>query len=212
LVPTISEVHAETPSRIDLVRRGGRGKADIKRVTRDRGQLILKDFSDKWWPVRLLGRVQIVREVRALRRLRGLSGIPDCHGPVGRYGVLMERMEGERITRWCASHPRQRDAMFDRLSRLVDLMHSLGVAHVDLRKRDNILIASDGRPNIIDFNASFCFTPRSLTARLFFPLFRFIDDVAILKWKARLAPDLLTDREWRRHRRMSVLRRLWIFN
>jgi hypothetical protein len=212
LVPIISEAHVETHSQVDLVRRGGRGKADIKKVARAQGSLILKDFGDKWWPVRLLGRVQIVREIRALRRLQGLSGIPDCHGPVGRYGVLMERIAGDRITRWCASHPQERGAMFDRLSRLVDLMHALGVTHLDLRKRDNILITVDGHPSIIDFNASLCFAPRSITARLFFPIFRRIDDAAILKWKARLAPDLLTDQERRRHRRMSLLRRLWIFN
>ncbi|MBI1951578.1 MAG: hypothetical protein HYS34_09485, partial [Acidobacteria bacterium] len=45
-----------------------------------------------------------------------------------------------------------------------------------------------------------------------FPIMRRIDDGALLKWKSLLAPELLTARESARHRLMSRLRRLWIFN
>jgi hypothetical protein len=48
--------------------------------------------------------------------------------------------------------------------------------------------------------------------RILFPILRRVDEAAVLKWKARLAPHLLTPAETRRHRRMSVLRRFWIFN
>jgi serine/threonine protein kinase len=102
--------------------------------------------------------------------------------------------------------------MFERLTRLVDQIHARGVAHIDLRKRDNILIGRDGAPRIIDFNASFCFEPGSLGARVLFPFMRQIDTAALLKWKSRLAPGLLTPEETRRHRVMSFLRRFWIFN
>lgn len=195
-----------------ILHRGGRGKADIKNDPGGDERRILKDFSGKSWLVRALGRIQIDREIRALRALQGLPGIPEFHGRVGAYGLLMERMAGERITLWCAAHPRERSAMFDRLTRLVELMHRLGVAHMDLRKRDNILIAADGRPSVIDFNASFCFRPGRGFARLFFRFFRWIDLAGVLKWKAHLAPELLTEREWKFHRRMMFLRRLWIFN
>ncbi len=205
-------LRAETEAPPILLRKGGRGKADIKKVPQGHGHVILKDFGDKSWPTRLLGRVQVRREIRALERLRHLPGVPEYHGRVGPYGVLMERMEGERITRWCEKNPGSRAVMFDRLSRLVDLMHRLGVAHMDLRKRDNILVTRDGHPCIIDFNASFCFRPRALGGRIVFPLFRWIDISAILKWKSRLAPELLTARERRINRWMSQLRRLWIFN
>ena len=197
---------------VTLVRRGGWGKADIKAVSSPGDEAILKDFADKAWPVRLLGRRQIVREIRALTRLQGIEGVPACYGEAGRLGVLLQRIQGERITRWCHTRPLEAQPMFARLVRLVDAIHARGVAHIDLRKRDNILITADGRPYVIDFNASFCFQPGSLAARWIFPLLRRIDTSAVLKWKARLAPDLLTRDETRRHRLMSFLRRFWIFN
>ena len=203
---------AGPPMTVTLVRRGGWGKADIKAVSSQGDEAILKDFADKAWPVRLLGRRQIVREIRALTRLQGIEGVPACYGEAGRLGVLLQRVQGERITRWCRTSPLEAKPMFARLVRLVDAIHARGVAHIDLRKRDNILITTDGRPYVIDFNASFCFQPGSLAARWIFPLLRHIDTSAVLKWKARLAPGLLTREETRRHRLMSFLRRFWIFN
>ena len=203
---------AATPLTIQIIRQGSWAKPDIKSVVYGSDRAILKDFSDKSWLVRLLGRRQVAREMRALRRLSGIAGIPRCYGEAGAISILMEPIEGERITRWCR---RKRDAagpMFEKLQRLVGQIHARGVAHIDLRKRDNILVTEDGRPCIIDFNASFCFDPAGLGARFLFPILRRIDDSALLKWKSRLAPELLTEAETARHRLMSRLRRLWIFN
>ena len=195
-----------------LIRPGGWGKADIKSVPHAGGRAILKDFSGKSWPVRLFGRVQIRREARALNRLRGMKGIPALHGRVTKLGLLMEKVEGERITRWCHEHPGEVTEMFERLDGLVSQMHARGVVHVDLRKRDNILISPDGQPHVIDFNASFCLAPGSIRERIFFPMLRAIDFSALLKWKALISPGTLSPAEQRRHNRMSRVRRLWIFN
>jgi tRNA A-37 threonylcarbamoyl transferase component Bud32 len=153
-----------------------------------------------------------VREMRALLRLQGIAGVPKCYGGAGDLGILMESIEGERITRWCRRKRESVGPMFDRLRQLVGQIHARGVAHIDLRKRDNILVSEDGRPCIIDFNASLCFDPAGLAARFLFPFLRRIDDSALLKWKARLAPELLSPEESTRHRWMTRLRRLWIFN
>ena len=102
--------------------------------------------------------------------------------------------------------------MFKRLTRLVNAMHARGVAHLDLRKRDNILIRQDGTPSIIDFNASVYLEPGRLPARLLFPILRWVDHDALLKWKLLLNPSLLTLAQRRRHRFANFLRRLWIFN
>lgn len=204
----------DTDSRmvVTIVKRGPWTKADILKVAHDGSEAILKDYSAKSWPVRLFGRRQLRRERRALRRLQGLPGVPIELGEVSPWGLLMEPVPGEPITRW---RRRGREAilpMVERLSGLVDRIHERGVAHLDLRKRDNILVSGDGIPSIIDFNASVCFEPGSLGARLVFPVLRRIDRAAVLKWKSHLVPDLLTSAEQRRHRRMSLLRRFWIFN
>ncbi len=218
------EATASPPLTVSVIRHGAWYKPDIKRVALGEDDAVLKDFSDKRWPVRLLGRRQVDRELRALRRLDGITGVPKCYGAVGRLGILMERIDGERVTRWCrrqtgapgaAPDPgatARVAAMFEGLSGMIAAIHARGVAHIDLRKRDNILVTAAGRPCIIDFNASFCFDPGGLRARLLFPLMRRIDDAAVLKWKARLAPHLLSAEDSRRHRLMTFLRRFWIFN
>jgi tRNA A-37 threonylcarbamoyl transferase component Bud32 len=206
-----------TPGRtlhlVRVLRTGGPFKADITRVTLDGVPAVLKDFSAKPWAARLLGRRQVAREWRALERLRGVPGVPACHGAIhGGLALLLERMEGERITRFCQEHPEGIASMFARLERLVASLHERGVVHNDLRKRDNILVTPDGTPCVIDFNASFCLRPDRGIGRRLLGVLRRVDEGAILKWKARLAPALLSAVEARRHRVMSRLRRLWFFN
>lgn len=197
---------------VTVLKRGGWGKADVLRLQHEAGEAVLKDFSSKAAPVRWFGRRQLRRERRALKRLQGLCGVPAFLGEVPPCGLLMARVEGEPITRWRAKPPDQIAPMVERLSALVDRMHARGVAHLDLRKRDNILIGPDGWPSVIDFNASICFAPGTVGARVVFPILRRVDRAAVLKWKSFLLPQGLTPEEARRHRRMSRLRRFWIFN
>ena len=197
---------------VTVMKRGPWFKADILRLSREDGESILKDFSEKSWFMRWFGGRQLQRERRALRRLAGLPGIPVDLGGVPPCGLLLEPMAGEAITRWRRRTQEEIVPMVERFSRLVDGMHARGVAHLDLRKRDNVLVAADGTLSIIDFNASVCFKPGSWSARLFFPALRRIDLAAVLKWKSYLLPDQLTPDERRRHRRMSRWRRFWIFS
>jgi tRNA A-37 threonylcarbamoyl transferase component Bud32 len=199
-------------STVTVLKRQGWAKADIKRLSLGGLQAILKDFSDKNRLARWIGRLQIRRETRALARLRGISGIPACLGEVAPCGLLLERVKGEPISEWRGERPEEFEAMFQRLKALVAAIHDRGVAHLDLRKRDNILIAAPGTPSIIDFNASVRFARGGLLARLLFPMFRAIDRAALLKWKAQLCPAAMTRDERRHHRRMTRLRRFWIFN
>ena len=197
---------------LEVIKRGPWGKADILRVRHDGSEAILKDYSGKSRLIRWFGRRQMRRERRALRRLHGIAGVPIALGDASPCGLLLEPVAGEPITKWRRRSREQVLPMIERLARLVERIHERGVAHLDLRKRDNILVSADGAPHIIDFNASICFEPGSLGARLIFPALRHIDRAAILKWKSQLAPDELTPGERRRHRRMSFLRRFWIFN
>lgn len=197
---------------VTVMKRGPWFKADIMRLQNDAGESILKDFSEKGWLMRWFGARQLQRERRALRRLAGLPGIPVDLGEVPPCGLLLESMAGEAITRWRRRTREEIEPMVGRLARLVDAIHDRGVAHLDLRKRDNVLVAADGTLSVIDFNASVCFAPGSLAARLFFPVLQRIDQDAVLKWKALLLPDLLTPEERRRQRRMVRWRRFWVFS
>jgi len=196
-------------NRVKLFQRGAWGKADILLVERGTGRAIVKDFSRKIPPVRWYGRWQIRRESSIYRRLQGISGVPGYYGRIGKNAMAIEYVTGERISQW-----RRRElppALFPRLWRLIEEIHSRGIVHIDLRKRDNILINASGEIFIIDFNASFRFPPGGPGARWVLPLLRRIDHFGFLKWKAALAPAQLSDAERDAFQKMTFLRRFWIF-
>ena len=198
--------------RVSVLKRGPWFKADILRFQVDGGAVILKDFSSKSRLMRWFGRRQLRREQRALQRLRGLEGFPKVLGVVPPCALLLEPMHGGAITRFRRRREEEKAPLLEKLEALVAAMHARGVAHLDLRKRDNILVTDSGEPSIIDFNASVAFEPGSIASRLFFPLLRSVDRGALLKWRQFLLPDRLSEREQRRIRRQSRLRRLWIFS
>lgn len=198
--------------RVTVLKRGPWFKADILRIQHAGGALILKDFSSKSRPMRWFGRRQLRREQRALKRLQGLEGFPKVLGELPPCALLLEPMQGGAITRFRRRREEDKAPMLDRLDRLVEAMHARGVAHLDLRKRDNILVTEAGDPSIIDFNASIALEPASIAARLFFPILRGVDRGALLKWRHFLLPERLSESERRRVRRQSRLRRLWIFS
>jgi hypothetical protein len=198
--------------RVTVLKRGPWFKADILRFQFEGGAMILKDFSAKSRLIRWFGRRQSKREQRALGRLQRIAGIPGVLGEVRPCGLLLEPMQGFAITRFRRRRPEEIAPMLESLDRLVAAMHARGVAHLDLRKRDNILVTEAGEPSIIDFNASIAFEPGSLLARLFFPLLRGVDRGALLKWRNFLLPDRLSEKDRRRVRRQNRLRRLWIFS
>jgi predicted Ser/Thr protein kinase len=97
-----------------------------------------------------LGRRALRREHRAYERLAGVPGVPRCFGLyAGRYLVL-EHIAG-------ASYREGEKALVDRerffaaLLASIDAMHAAGVAHGDLKRKDNLLIGPGERPYLIDF-------------------------------------------------------------
>jgi predicted Ser/Thr protein kinase len=198
--------------RVTVLKRGPWFKADILRFQHAGGALILKDFSSKSRLMRWFGRRQLKREQRALERLQGIDGFPRVLGEILPCALLLEPMRGGAITRFRRRTAEDKAPLLDRLDRLIQAMHARGVAHLDLRKRDNILVTEAGEPSIIDFNASIAFEPGSIAARLFFPFLRGVDRGALLKWRHFLLPERLSETEQRRVRRQSRLRRLWIFS
>jgi predicted Ser/Thr protein kinase len=194
---------------VRLLQQGSWGKADILLIEAGVRRAIVKDFRRKIWPVRWYGRWQIRRESSIYRRLTGVSGVPRYYGRIGKNAIAIEYIEGERISHW-----KRRElppALFPRLWRLIEEIHGRGIVHIDLRKRDNILVTPAGDVYIIDFNASFRFLPGSPGGRWVFPLLRKVDHFGFLKWKAALAPSQLSDTERTDFQRMTFLRRFWIF-
>ena len=110
---------------------------------------------------RLVARLLAARERRALRALAGLPGVPSlvddarlaaatppgARAPAARDVHVRGWIEGRAL--------HQAEALpvdfFERLDELVLALHARGVCHNDLHKEQNVLVAADGRPALVDF-------------------------------------------------------------
>lgn len=145
-------------------------------------------------PMGWLGRLLAARERSFHDRLDGIAGIPPALGPVHAEGSVLSNAiarsyvaghalaEGEWVN----------DAFFPRLRYLLAEVHRRGVAHVDLHKRENILVGEDGRPHLIDFQIAFALPRLPLLGPLLRPLLAVLqqcDDYHLLKHQLKHRPD-----------------------
>ncbi len=155
------------------------------------------------FPMRWAGQWLESRELRLLRQLQGVPGIPRLIGTVGPNGLLREYIPGRPLGRRDAVS----DRFFDQLVELVGALHARDMAYVDLNKRQNILVGTDGRPYLIDFQISLYLPPawqRVPGARWLLRRFQQADLYHCLKHKRRLRSDLLTPAERARVERVSI--------
>lgn len=146
-------------------------------------------------PMAWLGRLLARRERRFMERLAGIEGIPVSLGAVEadgrrlRHAVAHEWIEGHAL----AEGERVDDQFFPRLTALLEEAHRRGVAHVDLHKRENILVDDLGRPHLIDFQISFGLPQASrLAAALLGGVLEVLqrcDNYHLLKHRLRHRPD-----------------------
>jgi serine/threonine protein kinase len=101
----------------------------------------------------LFGRSGILREHETYRRLAGIAGIPKMHGMLGDSALILEYVEGDSLRKHEATL-RDRDAFFAQLLRTIEAMHAAGVAHCDLKRKDNTLVGPDEVPYLIDFGVA----------------------------------------------------------
>lgn len=175
------------------------------------GIFVVKDFSAKPLATRILGRLQIAREAAAYRHLEGVEGVPRYHGRIDALAFAMERVEGSQLA--FAPDRFERGAEYvAKLRALVDRIHAKGLAHNDLRGRENVLVRRDGSLAVVDLAAAVRMRPGGLAHRLFFPWLSAADEAAFLKWKTLLAPETLTEDDRAFQERFARWRRLWPFN
>lgn len=163
---------------------------------------VLKDYRRKNAVTRgLLAPSLVRREFSVLRHLEGIPGIPRAYAIVEKRALLLEYIEGQTINKFKAGE--LPDRVFQRLCEIVRAMHARGVVHLDLRQRKNILIAGE-QPWLIDFANAM---KGRLTAKL-----RSVDESALLKFKQRNWPHLLTDADRDALKSHKFLRQFWIFS
>jgi len=141
-VPSGSEIEVvevwkrDALGRVELVRR--EGALAVRRLA----------LGGRFPLSRLVARALLRREVRALRVLEGVPGV----------ARVLEESRGSRAlvrsflpgTPLCLASELPRD-FFERFEELVRALHERGVCHNDLHKEGNVLVGSDGYPNLVDF-------------------------------------------------------------
>ena len=163
---------------------------------------VLKDYRGKNLLTRGLLAPRLVRgEFDILRRLEGIPGVPKAYAVVEKRALLIEYIEGTTLGKFKAGE--LPDATFDLLRDTVRAMHERGVVHLDLRQKKNILIDGDRRPWLIDFGAAM---KGKLTSKL-----QGVDESALLKFKLRNWPHLVTDADREALKSHKFLRKFWIF-
>ena len=102
-------------------------------------------------PRRWISRKGLQREFAAYCRLGQMAGIPTCHGLSSRHALILQTIEGQPLS---ALSERPPDAFYATLLTVIQAMHDRGVAHGDLKRKDNIFITNTGQPVILDFGTA----------------------------------------------------------
>jgi len=100
---------------------------------------------------RWVSRKGLQREFAAYCRLGQMEGVPSCHGFSRDHRLILEAVEGRALS---ALSERPSDAFYAALLTRIQTMHVRGVAHGDLKRKDNILITEAGQPVILDFGTA----------------------------------------------------------
>ncbi len=189
-----------------ILREGRWANARVVKATIGGADWTVKDFGPRgWWVRNLFGRWLLRRELRALRQLAGVDGVPaqpfrlDAHAIAARYvpGVTLDRAPREQMN----------EAFFLALEALFRQVHARGLVHLDSRGSSNLLATPQGRPAVIDFQAAL------RTALLPPPLRRLLEAVdmgGVYKNWLRHAPESLDAGRRTLYERSTRLRRLWV--
>lgn len=101
-------------------------------------------------------RKTLLREYAAYQRLEGVAGVPACYGMIDRRYLLLEYVPG---TPYREARFADRERWFALLLETLRAIHARGVAHGDLKSKNNLLVTADERPCVVDFGIAFIHRP-----------------------------------------------------
>ena len=147
-------------------------------------------------------RRMIINEYRAYSRLAGMTGIPACYGLLKNKYLVLEFVDGIPIK----DAPLEDRPLFcNVLLNLIKEMHRVGVAHGDLKKKDNILVINGRYPVLLDFGVAIIKKQGLAPINHFiYELFRKFDYNAYIKLKYKYQWDQISDEDRRYYQRTLV--------
>ena len=113
------------------------------------GQVVVKEAHRDW----LLGRASVIRESKIYQRLQSIPGIPRYFGLLSGEHLVLEFVPGLSL-RAAEAELVDRDAFFASMLATLKAMHAEGVAHGDLKRKDNTIVGPQNQPYLIDFGVA----------------------------------------------------------
>lgn len=153
-------VRAQPPiTRDELERAAGQvispgrwANAVLRLVQRDGKQWVVKDFRSRPVVVRnTIGRLLVRREIRALRKVAGLPGVPADAFRIDAHALAYRYIAGTPLTE--AVEARRSADFFAAFERLLAEVHARGIVHLDVRNGRNVLVTEGGGAALIDFQS-----------------------------------------------------------
>ena len=164
----------------------GDGAARLSRHDLPDGSVVLKEWAPRGRLMRLWARMLMRREIRHYRLLAGTPGIPGYRGHEGDTVLLIDYVDGQPIRRQL---PRELLLPgLDDLERVLQAVHARRFVHLDLHQKLNALIDGRGRAWLVDLGQGLDCS-KGLLRGLLFPALARVDRNALLKFRARYAPD-----------------------
>jgi hypothetical protein len=192
LAPSVAELR-RLPATV--LKDEGDGAARVLRIDLPGGPVVLKEWHPRGLLLRIWARQLMRREIRNYRRLSGMRGIPQYLGHEGDHALVLQFVDGLPIRRQL--DPARLRLGLDSLDQVLAGLHARHFAHLDLHQKLNTLVDARGEAWLIDLGQGLHFGSgaRALVSPLLFPLLARIDRNAVLKFRARYAPDTLPDAE-----------------
>ena len=135
-----------------IINRGRWANATVFIHTHEGRDWVVKDFMVCPLPYRaIVGRFMVRRELSALERLRGISGIPTDVFRIDPYALAYRFVPGSELAN--VGPDSATPDYFRELEATVLAMHARGIAHLDLRSGGNILVTQAETPLVIDFQS-----------------------------------------------------------
>jgi predicted Ser/Thr protein kinase len=117
----------------------------------NRGRRLILKAPMGWGLGRLIRQAMLRNEYRVYSRLSGVGGIPRCYGLLDGSYLVLEFVDGIPVYK---AEIIDRRVFFESLLSVIKQLHKAGVAHADLKKKDNLLVVEGRTPCIIDFGVA----------------------------------------------------------
>ncbi len=100
---------------------------------------------------RLILKFTLRHEYLVYKKLQGVTGVPRCYGFYRNQFLVIEYIESKTLRQ---AELDNRDYFYSKLFTLIDTLHKRDIAHIDLKRKDNILVADGCEPYLVDFGAA----------------------------------------------------------